>query len=34
MLGYLIVVIFILAWLISYVIYRVNRYDEIEVTVA
>jgi len=34
MLGYLIVGVFILAWLISYVIYRVNRYDEIEVTVA
>jgi nickel/cobalt transporter (NiCoT) family protein len=29
-LGYLIVGIFIAAWLVSYVIYRVNRYDEIE----
>jgi nickel/cobalt transporter (NiCoT) family protein len=29
-LGYLIVGIFIAAWLISYVVYRVNRYDEIE----
>jgi len=30
MLGYLIVGIFIAAWLISYAIYRVNGYDEIE----
>lgn len=30
MLGYLIVGIFVAAWLISYVVYRVNRYDEIE----
>ncbi len=30
MLGYLIVGIFIVAWLVSYVVYRVNRYDEIE----
>jgi nickel/cobalt transporter (NiCoT) family protein len=29
-LGYLIVGIFIVAWLVSYVVYRVNRYDEIE----
>ena len=29
-LGYLIVGIFITAWLASYVVYRVNRYDEIE----
>ncbi len=29
-LGYLIVGIFILAWLVSYVVYRVNCYDEIE----
>jgi len=31
-LGYVIVGIFIVAWLISYVVYRVNRYDEIDVT--
>jgi high-affinity nickel-transport protein len=31
-LGYLIVGIFVLAWLVSYVVYRVNRYDEIEVS--
>ena len=31
-LGYLIVGIFIAAWLVSYVVYRVNRYDEIEVS--
>jgi nickel/cobalt transporter (NiCoT) family protein len=30
-LGYVIVGIFIAAWLLSYVIYRLNRYDEIEV---
>jgi high-affinity nickel-transport protein len=29
-LGYLIVGIFSTAWLVSYVVYRVNRYDEIE----
>ena len=29
-LGYLIVGIFITAWLASYVVYRVNRYDKIE----
>jgi nickel/cobalt transporter (NiCoT) family protein len=29
-LGYLIVGIFIAGWLLSYVVYRVNRYDEIE----
>jgi high-affinity nickel-transport protein len=29
-LGYLIVGIFITAWCVSYVVYRVNRYDEIE----
>jgi high-affinity nickel-transport protein len=33
-LGYVIVGIFIAAWAISYVVYRVNRYDEIEVTPA
>jgi high-affinity nickel-transport protein len=32
MLGYLIVGVFIAAWAISYVVYRVNRYDEIEVS--
>ncbi|HTZ68292.1 MAG TPA: HoxN/HupN/NixA family nickel/cobalt transporter [Roseiarcus sp.] len=32
MLGYLIVGVFVAAWLISYVIYRFNRYDEIEVS--
>jgi len=31
LLGFAIVGIFIAAWLVSYVIYRVNRYDEIEV---
>jgi nickel/cobalt transporter (NiCoT) family protein len=31
-LGYLIVGIFITAWLVSYVVYRVNRYEEIEVS--
>ncbi len=31
-LGFVIVGIFIAAWLISYAIYRVNRYDEIEAT--
>ena len=31
-LGYLIVGIFIAAWLVSYIVYRVNRYDEIEVS--
>ncbi len=30
-LGYVIVGIFIAAWLLSYAIYRLNRYDEIEV---
>ncbi len=29
-LGYVIVGIFVVAWAISYVVYRVNRYDEIE----
>jgi nickel/cobalt transporter (NiCoT) family protein len=33
-LGFVIVGIFVAAWLISYVVYRVNRYDEIEVTAA
>jgi high-affinity nickel permease len=28
----MIVGIFIVTWLISYVVYRVNRYDEIDVT--
>ena len=32
MLGYLIVVVFVTAWLISYVVYRVNGYDQIEVS--
>ncbi len=31
-LGYLIVGIFIVAWLVSYIVYRINRYDEIEVS--
>jgi high-affinity nickel-transport protein len=31
-LGYVIVGVFIAAWLISYLIYRVNRYDEIELS--
>jgi nickel/cobalt transporter (NiCoT) family protein len=30
-LGYLIVGIFVVSWLISFVVYRVKRYDEIEV---
>ena len=33
MLGYLIVGVFLVAWAISYVVYRINRYDEIEVSV-
>jgi high-affinity nickel-transport protein len=33
-LGYVIVGIFIAAWLISYLIYRINRYDEIEASAA
>ena len=32
LLGYLIVGIFIAAWLISYLVYRINGYDEIEVS--
>jgi nickel/cobalt transporter (NiCoT) family protein len=31
-LGYVIVGVFVAAWAISYVVYRVNRYDEIEVS--
>ena len=31
-LGYVIVGVFIVAWLISYLVYRVKRYDEIEVS--
>jgi high-affinity nickel-transport protein len=30
-LGFAIVGIFIAVWLISYIVYRVNRYDEIEI---
>jgi high-affinity nickel-transport protein len=33
MLGYLIVAVFLAAWAISYVVYRVKGYDEIEVSV-
>jgi nickel/cobalt transporter (NiCoT) family protein len=33
-LGYLIVGIFIVAWLISYLVYRINGYDKIEATAA
>jgi high-affinity nickel-transport protein len=29
-LGYAIVGIFLVAWLLSYIVYRVNRYDEVE----
>jgi nickel/cobalt transporter (NiCoT) family protein len=29
-LGYLIIGVFVVAWLVSYVVFRVNRYDEIE----
>jgi nickel/cobalt transporter (NiCoT) family protein len=32
LLGYVIVGVFAAAWAISYVVYRVNRYDEIEVS--
>ncbi len=32
MLGYVIVGVFVAAWAISYVVYRVKRYDEIEVS--
>jgi high-affinity nickel-transport protein len=32
LLGYAIVGIFIVSWLISYVVYRANRYDDIEVS--
>ena len=32
LLGYAIVGVFVAAWAISYVVYRVNRYDEIEVS--
>ena len=32
MLGYLIAAIFIVAWGVSYLVYRINRYDEIEVS--
>src|SRR5580693_6058197 len=32
MLGYVIVGVFVTAWAISYVVYRVKRYDEIEVS--
>jgi nickel/cobalt transporter (NiCoT) family protein len=31
LLGYVIVGIFLVAWLVSYLVYRANRYDEIEV---
>ena len=31
-LGYVIVGVFIAAWAVSFVVYRVNRYDEIEVS--
>ena len=30
MLGYVIVGIFVVAWLVSFVVYRLNGYDEIE----
>jgi len=33
-LGYLIVGVFVTAWLVSYAVYRVKRYDEIEATPA
>jgi high-affinity nickel-transport protein len=32
MLGYVIVGVFVAAWAISYVVYRVKRYDDIEVS--
>ncbi|MEH2235181.1 HoxN/HupN/NixA family nickel/cobalt transporter [Nostoc sp.] len=32
--GYLIIAIFILSWLLSTIIYKVNKYDELEVTSA
>jgi nickel/cobalt transporter (NiCoT) family protein len=34
LLGYMIIVIFVLSWLISYAMYRIKRYDEIEVAPA
>jgi high-affinity nickel-transport protein len=33
MLGYLIIAIFVACWLVSAIIYRVKRYDELEVNV-
>ncbi len=32
--GYLIIAIFVLSWLLSTIIYRANKYDELEVTTA
>ncbi len=32
LLGYVIVGVFVAAWAVSYLVYRVNRYDEIEVS--
>jgi high-affinity nickel-transport protein len=32
MLGYLIAGVFVAAWIISALIYRLRRYDEIEIT--
>jgi len=32
--GYLIIGIFVLSWLISTIIYKANKYDELEVTTA
>jgi nickel/cobalt transporter (NiCoT) family protein len=34
LLGYIIIAVFVLSWLISYVTYRIKRYDEIEVAPA
>jgi nickel/cobalt transporter (NiCoT) family protein len=34
LLGYIIIAIFVLSWLISYVTYRIKRYDEIDVAPA
>jgi high-affinity nickel-transport protein len=31
MIGYLIIGIFLVAWLVSAAVYRINRYDDIEV---
>jgi high-affinity nickel-transport protein len=32
--GYCIIAIFILSWLVSIIVYRVNRYDDLELKIA